>query len=118
MKEPVEKVVQAPAVAPPVPHSFWDYLRSFGPGIIIVLTWFGAGDVVDMAVAGANYGYALMWVLVIAILMRFLFVSLIARYQLCNPYGEGVLDGLARLHRWYAPVLFVATIVMGHVYEA
>src|SRR5262245_31592070 len=71
-----------------------------------------------MAVAGANYGYALMWVLVIAILMRFLFVSLIARYQLCNPYGEGVLDGLARLHRWYAPVLFVATIVMGHVYEA
>jgi len=56
-----------------------------------VLTWFGAGDVVDMAVAGANYGYALMWVLVIAILMRFLFVSLIARYQLCNPHNEGVL---------------------------
>src|SRR5262245_66441231 len=71
-----------------------------------------------MAVAGAKYGYALMWVLVIAILIRFQFVSLIARYQLCNPHGEGVLDGLARLHRWYAPVLFVATIVMGHVYEA
>src|SRR5262249_59770526 len=50
--------------------------------------------------------------------MRFLFVSVIARYQLCNPHGEGVLDGLARLHRWYAPVLFAATIVMGHVYEA
>jgi Mn2+/Fe2+ NRAMP family transporter len=118
LKEPVGKVVQVKAVAPPVPHSLWDYLRSFGPGIIIVLTWLGAGDVVDMAVAGANYGYALMWVLVTAILMRFLFVSLIARYQLCNPHGEGVLDGLARLHRWYAPVLFVATIVMGHVYEA
>ncbi len=65
MKEPVEKVVEVKAVAPPVPNSFWDYLRSFGPGIIIVLTWFGAGDVVDMAVAGANYGYALMWVLVV-----------------------------------------------------
>ena len=98
MKEPVEKFVQVKAVAPPVPHSFWDYMRSFGPGIVIVLTWLGAGDVVDMAVAGANYGYALMWVLVIAILMRFMFVSLIARYQLCNPHSEGVLDGLARLH--------------------
>ena len=50
--------------------------------------------------------------------MRFLFVSLIARYQFCNQHGEGVLDGLARLHPAYAPVLFVAAIVMGHVYGA
>lgn len=118
MAAQAEADAQTKADAPPVPHSFWDYLRSFGPGIVIVLTWLGAGDVVDMGVAGANYGYALMWVLVVAILMRFLFVSLIARYQLCNPHGEGVLDGLARLHRSYAPTLFVAAIVMGHVYEA
>ena len=101
-----------------VPTSFSEYLRSFGPGIVIVLTWLGAGDVVDMGVAGANYGYALMWVLVVAILMRFLFVSLIARYQLCNPHGEGVLDGLHRLHPAYAPGLLVAAFVMGHVYQS
>jgi Mn2+/Fe2+ NRAMP family transporter len=118
LNQPVKPPVKVKVQAPPVPHSFWEYLRSFGPGIIIVLTWLGAGDVVDMSIAGANYGYALMWVLVVAILMRFLFVSLIARYQLCNQHGEGVLDGLARLHRWYAPVLFVAAIVMGHIYES
>jgi Mn2+/Fe2+ NRAMP family transporter len=100
----------------PVPRTFLEYVRSFGPGIVIVLTWLGAGDVVDMGVAGSNYGYSLMWVLVVAIFMRFLLVSAIARYQLCNPHGEGVLDGLARLHPAYAPVLFVAAIVMGHVY--
>jgi len=50
--------------------------------------------------------------------MRFILVSLIGRYHLCNPRGEGVLDGLVRLHRWYGPVLFVGAIVMGHVYEA
>ena len=103
---------------PPVPRTFGEYLRSFGPGIVIVLTWLGAGDVVDMAVAGSNYGYALMWVLVLAVFMRYVMVSAIARYQLCNPHGEGVLDGLARLHPAYAPVLFVAAIVMGHVYES
>jgi Mn2+/Fe2+ NRAMP family transporter len=113
-----EDLASSAPQAPAVPHSFLEYLRSFGPGIIIVLTWLGAGDVVDMSIAGANYGYSLMWVLVVAIVMRFLFVSLIARYQLCNQYGEGVLDGLARLHRWYAPVLFVAAILMGHVYES
>jgi Mn2+/Fe2+ NRAMP family transporter len=99
-----------------VPHSFLEYLRSFGPGIVIVLTWLGAGDIVDMGAAGANYGYALLWVFVVAILFRFLFVSLIVRYHLCNQHGEGVLDGLARLHPIYAPILFVAAIVMGHVY--
>jgi Mn2+/Fe2+ NRAMP family transporter len=106
------------AEPPPVPRTFPEYLRSFGPGIVVVLTWLGAGDVVDMGVAGSNYGYSLMWVLVVAVLIRFLFVSLIARYQLCNPHGEGVLDGLARLHPWYAPVLLVAAVVMGHVYES
>jgi Mn2+/Fe2+ NRAMP family transporter len=101
---------------PPVPRSFLEYVRSFGPGIVIVLTWLGAGDVVDMATAGANYGYALLWVFVVAIVFRFLFVSLIARYQLCNQHGEGVLDGLARLHPMYGPVLLIAAVVMGHVY--
>jgi Mn2+/Fe2+ NRAMP family transporter len=108
----------APTAAASVPRSFLEYLRSFGPGIVIVLTWLGAGDVVDMGTAGANYGYALIWMFVVAVVLRFVFVSLIARYQLCNQHGEGVLDGLARLHPAYAPVLFVAAIVMGHVYGA
>ena len=46
-----------------------------------------------MGVAGANYGYSLMWVLVLAIFMRFVLVSLIARYHLCNQRGESVIDG-------------------------
>jgi Mn2+/Fe2+ NRAMP family transporter len=99
----------------PVPRTFGEYLRSFGPGLVVVLTWLGAGDIVDMAVAGGSYGYSLLWVLVAAVFMRFLFVSRIALYQLCNPHGEGVLDGLVRLHRYYAPCLFFAAVVMGHV---
>jgi Mn2+/Fe2+ NRAMP family transporter len=71
-----------------------------------------------MGVAGSSYGYSLMWVLVLAVLMRFLFVSLIAKYQLCNPHGEGVLDGLARLHGWYPAVLLAAVLIMAHVYQA
>src|SRR5262245_3890577 len=104
--------------APPIPRSFLEYVRSFGPGLVMVLTWLGAGDVIDMGTAGANYGYALIWMFVIAVLLRFLFVSLIARYQLCNQFGEGVLDGLARLHPVYPPLIFVAVIVMGHIYGA
>ena len=57
----------APASAAPIPRTFLEYCRSFGPGIVIVLTWLGAGDVVDMATAGANYGYSLLWVFVVAV---------------------------------------------------
>ena len=104
--------------APPIPRSFLGYLSSFGPGLVVVLTWLGAGDIVDMGVAGGNYGYSLMWVLVLAVVMRYLFVSLIAKYQLCNQHQEGVLDGLVRLHPAYGPLLLAAAILMGHVYGA
>ena len=79
--------------------------------MVVVLTWLGAGDIVDMGVAGANYGYSLMWVLVLSVMMRFVFVSVIAKYQLCNQHQESVLDGLTRLHPIYAPFLLVAAIV-------
>jgi Mn2+/Fe2+ NRAMP family transporter len=107
-----------PVPAPPVPHSVGEYIRSFGPGIVIVLTWLGAGDIVDMGVAGANYGYSLMWVLLLAVFMRFVLVSLIARYHLCNQHGESVIDGLCRVHPAAAPILTVAVVVMAHVYGA
>ncbi|MEO1999379.1 MAG: Nramp family divalent metal transporter [Planctomycetaceae bacterium] len=100
------------------PQSFMEYMRSFGPGIVVVLTWLGAGDIVDMAVAGGNYGYSLMWVLVVSVVVRYLFVSLIARYQLCNQHNESVLDGLTRVHPCYAPMLFGAAVVMSHVYAS
>ena len=80
--------VDSPSGAP-IPTTFGQYLRSMGPGIIVVLTWLGAGDIVECGVWGGNYGYALMWLLVVALMMRFLFVSLIAKYQLCNQHGEG-----------------------------
>ena len=100
----------------PIPRTFLEYLRSFGPGLVVVLTWLGAGDIVEMGTAGADFGYSLMWVLVLAVGMRWVMVSVIARYQLCNPRGEHLLDGLCRIHRAYAPLLLIAAVLMGHLY--
>ncbi len=105
----------APIPLATVPRTFGEYLKSFGPGLVVVLTWLGAGDIVDMAIAGGSYGYSLMWVLVLAVVMRFLFVSRIAWYQLCNERQEGVLDGLVRLHPLYGPGLFLGALLVGHI---
>ena len=96
-----------------LPRNFIQYIRSFGPGFVVVLTWLGAGDIVAAGVSGGNYGYALAWAIVLAMAVRYAFVSLIARYQLCNPRGEGVLDGLARFNRLYAPFLLIAVLIWG-----
>lgn len=102
--------------APPVPATFWQYVRSMGPGLIVALTWLGAGDMVDSAVAGGNYGYALMWAMVVALFVRFLFVSIIAKYQLCNQHGESVMSGLKRLHPWLPVFVAIVALFFGHFY--
>ena len=105
-----------PHTRPAVPTSFWQYVRSMGPGLIVALTWLGAGDLVDSAVAGGNYGYTLMWAMVIALFVRFIFVSIIAKYQLCNQHGESVMAGLKRLHPWMPVFVGVVAIFFGHFY--
>jgi len=102
----------------PIPATFGEYLRAMGPGLVVVLTWLGAGDIVDSAVAGASYGYALMWVLALALIIRWVFVTTIAKYQLCNQHGESVLEGLKRLSPAFPPFILVSTVVLSHIVGA
>lgn len=66
------------------------------------------------AAAGGNYGYSLMWVFVLCLVLRWLFVSIIAKHQLCNQHGENVLGGLIRLHPLYGPFILVSALMLGH----
>ena len=101
---------------PSVPNNFWQYLKSMGPGIIVALTWLGAGDLVDSAIAGGSYGYALMWAMAIALFVRFIFVSIIAKYQLCNQHNESLMSGLKRLHTSIPIFIGIVALFFGHFY--
>ena len=115
-RQPRENAMTEPRTLPPVPTTFWQYVGSMGPGLIVALTWLGAGDLVDSAVAGGNYGYSLMWAMVIALFVRFVFVSIIAKYQLCNQHGESVMAGLKRLHPWMPIFVGIIALFFGHFY--
>lgn len=99
-----------------IPKNFVQYIKSMGPGIIVALTWLGAGDLVDSAVAGANYGYTLMWAIFIALFIRFIFVSTIAKYQLCNQHKETILSGFKRIHPILPHIIIIIAIFFGHFY--
>lgn len=98
--------------------SILETLKSFGPGIVVALTALGAGDLVDSSVAGSHYGYDLMWVLVIAIFVRFVIVNIMARADMCNNEGITLVESFSRLNKFY-PFLFAgAAIIMGHLQMA
>jgi Mn2+/Fe2+ NRAMP family transporter len=103
---------------PPIPTSLWGYIKSFGPGLVVVLTWLGAGDLVNAAAAGSNYGYALMWALAISLLFRFFIVNVIARYHLCNQHGETVIAAFKRIHPIVPILLGIAVFCFGHIYSS
>lgn len=116
----------AAAVAPtdtvqagaPIPTTFWGYVKSFGPGIVLVLTWLGAGDLVDNAVAGAHYGYTLMWGLALALIVRYMLVSVIANYQLMNIKRHTIFEGYALVWKYYPILLAIGGVILGHFYES
>ncbi|WP_169907877.1 Nramp family divalent metal transporter [Priestia abyssalis] len=99
----------------PIPKDFWGYVKGFGPGIVVVLTWLGAGDLVDASVAGANYGYTLMWALAAALLVRFALVNTIAKFQLFNPSRYSIVQAYGQLHPYYPGVLGSGSILYGYV---
>lgn len=103
----------------PVPSNFGQYLRNLGPGIVVALAWLGTGDLIDASVSGANFGYALLWALLLAVLARFISVSALSRYQLCNRVGdETIMDGYRRIWRGFPGVLSVSIVILGFVYNS
>jgi Mn2+/Fe2+ NRAMP family transporter len=95
-----------------------EIFKSYGPGIIAVLAWLGAGDLVTSSVAGSDYGYSLMWILALSLLLRYLIVNIIARFQSMNKEGLTIMEGYGRLHPFFTYFLFGYALIMGHLFNA
>lgn len=94
----------------------------FGPGFLVAAAFIGPGTVTTATLAGAGYGYALIWVIVIATLSAILLQEMAGRFSLAT--GIDVAAALVRLtrHRWLKRGLqglaFLAIIVGCAAYEA
>ncbi|WP_216594915.1 Nramp family divalent metal transporter [Domibacillus robiginosus] len=113
-----ESTVTSPEIVKEKGNVITRFAKTFGPGILAVLTWLGAGDLVTSSVAGADYGYSLMWILALSLMLRFLIVNVIARFQLCNTEGLTLLEGYGRIHPFFAYFLFGYALIMGHLFNS
>ena len=83
-----------------------------GPGLVYFFTAMGPGTFLTSAVAGATYGYSLIWALALALVFRFVWVNTAASYVLVT--RESLLQGYARIGRWLVWTVLVVTIVVRH----
>ncbi len=61
-----------------------EILHTIGPGLAIAATGVGAGDLLAAMLAGASFGTALMWVIVVGAALKFGLNEGVARWQLAT----------------------------------
>ena len=96
-------------------------LSQFGPGALVAAAFIGPGTVVTASLAGANFGYALLWALLFSIVACVILQEMSARIGLVTQagLGENIRNNLTSgWLRWLALILIFSAIAIGNsVYQ-
>lgn len=79
-------------------------LKALGPGLIWAAAAIGVSHLVQSTRAGANYGFELVWFILLINLVKYPFFQFGPRYAAAT--GESMLHGFKRLGNW-AVILFI-----------
>lgn len=93
-----------------------------GPGLLVAAAFIGPGTVTTASVAGAGFGYALLWTLLFSVLATVVLQEMSARLGLVTRRGLSQALRETFAGRWYGPLavgLVVAAVGFGNAaYEA
>ena len=62
-------------------------MRRFGPGMLVAAAFIGPGTVTTASIAGANFGFALMWALLLSIIVTFVLQEMSSRLGIVSGLG-------------------------------
>ena len=95
---------------------------SIGPGALVAAAFIGPGTVTACTLAGANFGFALIWALAFATVATVILQSMAARLGVVGRMGlgEAMVSGATNpLLKWGAAGLVLATLAVGNAaYES
>ena len=97
----------------PEPPTGTARLRWLGPGFLWMVSAAGSGELLFTPRIGALYGYALLWALLAAVVLKWFINREVGRYAVCT--GAPILDGLAQLPgpgRWALWLILVPQLVV------
>jgi manganese transport protein len=92
-------------------------LRTLGPGLLVAAAFIGPGTVTTASVAGARFGYALLWAVAFSVVATIVLQEMSARLGLVSGagLGEALRTSFAnRFVRDLAILLVVAAIAFGN----
>ncbi|MGI5952691.1 MAG: Nramp family divalent metal transporter, partial [Brooklawnia sp.] len=84
------------------------YLQYFGAGALLAGMTIGSGEVVATPRLGSYLGATVGWVLLLAVVTKWLFPFLIGRHVVLT--GQSVMDALAR-HKWFHVLCIIVTLI-------
>lgn len=82
-------------------------MKALGPGLLWAGAAIGVSHLVQSTRAGASYGFALVWVVIVANLFKYTAFEFGPRYAAAM--GESLLEGYQRVGKWTLPVFLVMT---------
>jgi Mn2+/Fe2+ NRAMP family transporter len=85
--------------------SFLKKLNSLGPGLLFAATAIGVSHLVQSSRAGAEYGYQLIGVVVLANLFKYPFFEYGTRYAAVT--GKSIIDGYSKIGKWFLVVFLI-----------
>jgi len=62
-------------------------MRRFGPGMLVAAAFIGPGTVTTASIAGANFGFVLMWALLLSIIVTFVLQEMSSRLGIVSGLG-------------------------------
>lgn len=81
---------------------------AFGPGLILAAAAIGVSHLVQSTRAGADYGFTLVWAVLIASLMKYPFLEYGPRYATAT--GESLIAGYKKLGSWALWIYIIFTV--------
>lgn len=89
--------------------STWEGVKqSLGPGLLMAAAAIGVSHLVQSTRAGATYGWALVWAVVLANFFKYPFLEYGPRYAIAT--GESMIEGYNRLGKWAIGLFVIFTI--------
>lgn len=84
------------------------FKNSLGPGLLMAAAAIGVSHLVQSTRAGATYGFALVWVVVLANIFKYPFLEFGPRYAIAT--GESMIEGYRRLGKWAIWIFLIFTV--------
>lgn len=85
-----------------------NFLKALGPGILFASTAIGVSHLVQSTRAGANFGFTLLWAVILANLFKYPFFEYGSRYA--NVKQKSIIDGYNDMGKWMLTLYLLITL--------